>query len=137
MDKRGGYREGAGRKKTLASDVVAELRDKLTNADFDKALEVLRFSMNQAEINLKQAVSSAIFVIEQKVGKAPASLYIDGDNSQLNNKGSFDINLLKPDDVVALSNLMRKYMVEQAPKNDTQPSQDNAGQEITSEESKG
>jgi hypothetical protein len=72
--KKGGARKGAGRKKKIATEIQAALRDRITFADVDYALGVLRFAMKDKKKNLRTAVEAAEFLIEQKGGKAPQSV---------------------------------------------------------------
>lgn len=70
----GGKRKGAGRKKTLKSEVIAQLRDKITDDDFELALDTLRYAMSQRKKNLKAASSAAQFIVDHKIGRAPQTL---------------------------------------------------------------
>lgn len=77
MSRVGGKRAGAGRKKTLKSEVVDNLRSRITDPDYELALQTLRFAMKNRK-NIKTAVAAAIFVVEQKIGKAPQPIQHSG-----------------------------------------------------------
>lgn len=79
----GGRRKNSGRKKTLKSEVVAVLRDKITDADFDQALEILRYAMRQKSKNLKAATQAAQYIVDQQIGKAPQSIDLTSKGERL------------------------------------------------------
>jgi hypothetical protein len=70
----GGRRKNSGRKKTLQSEVVKVLREKITDDDFEVALEILRYAMKQKVRNLKAATQAAQYILDQKMGKSPQSV---------------------------------------------------------------
>ena len=72
--KKGGKRPNSGRKPKLETEIVNRLREKITDEDFDLALETFRYAMGNRKKNLKAAISAAQFVAEQKIGKAPQTL---------------------------------------------------------------
>ena len=76
----GGKRVGAGRKKTLQSEIITSLRSRITDDDFDTALDTLRFAMSQRKRNLKVATSAAQYILDQKMGRAPQPISNDQDN---------------------------------------------------------
>ena len=75
-------------------------------------------------------------LVEYRWGKAPQTLDVTTDGESLNDVIGFDVNKLKPDDVVMLSNMMKKYVmqVDTDPKNGIQSSQDSSGEAITGQE---
>ena len=105
MGQNGGKREGAGRKKTLYSEQVAILRDKITDADFDLAIDTLRFAMRNVADNLKAALSASIFIAEQKIGRAPQIIDV---NTTVDNVQSIDVSALTPDDLAQLRSMLSR-----------------------------
>jgi hypothetical protein len=79
----GGKREGAGRKKTLKSDIIQKLRSQITKKDYKRAVETLRYAMEKRETDLKTAVNAAQFVVEQKAGRAKQAMDLTTDGEKI------------------------------------------------------
>lgn len=107
MGKRGGKREGAGRKPTLKNEIITALRDRITNDDFDTAVETLRYAMAQRAKNIRTAVAAAQFIVDQKAGRAPQSVDLTTNKESLNRIQNFDPSKLPLDTVVELSKLLK------------------------------
>jgi hypothetical protein len=76
---RGGKRVGAGRKTGstgISGEVARMLREKITTEDFELAIKTLRRAMKSKK-NLKVASDASMFIIEQKIGKAPQSINME------------------------------------------------------------
>lgn len=65
----GGKRPGSGRKKTLKAEITGALRERMTDAHFDLAVKTVIRCVRQKK-NPKLAFEAAVFIIENKIGKA-------------------------------------------------------------------
>lgn len=50
-------------------------------------------------------------LVEYRWGKAPQTLDVTTDGESLNDTIGFDVSKLKPDDIITLSNMMKKYVI--------------------------
>jgi hypothetical protein len=86
----GGARRGTGPKKRLKSEIVIALRERISDQDFDDALDVFRYAMKRKRKHLSLALSAATFIVDQKIGRAPQALKSEEPTSQKVLQVSFD-----------------------------------------------